>query len=84
MHAPLPMLRRQCPAAYALPPMHALPPLPTQAIVPWVLSCQHSNGGFGGSARNDPHMLYTLSAIQILALCGKLELVDEDRVANCE
>eukprot|EP00983_Pelagomonas_calceolata_P068335 1149880-Pelagomonas_calceolata.AAC.3 len=55
-----------------------------QAIVPWVLSCQHSNGGFGGSSRNDPHMLYTLSAVQILALCNQLDLVDADKVANCK
>ena len=29
-------------------------------------------------------MLYTLSAVQILALCDKLELVDADKVASCK
>lgn len=53
------------------------------AIVAWVLRCQHTGGGFGGSERNDPHMLYTLSAVQILALYDKLDLLDADRVVAC-
>jgi prenyltransferase beta subunit len=35
-------------------------------LVSWVLGCQHPNGGFGGSERHDPHILYTLSAVQVL------------------
>ena len=49
-----------------------------------VLKCQHSSGGFGGSERHDAHLLYTLSALQVLALYDKLHLVDADQVANCE
>lgn len=41
-------------------------------------------GGFGGNTGHDPHMLYTLSAVQILALYGKLHLLDADKVANCK
>lgn len=55
-----------------------------QAVIDWVLTCQHENGGFGGSARNDPHILYTVSAVQILALYDKLDLVDGERIARCE
>jgi geranylgeranyl transferase type-2 subunit beta len=55
-----------------------------RAIIDWVLSCQHPNGGFGGSSRNDPHLLYTLSAVQILALFDKLHLVDADRIGKCK
>ena len=59
-----------------------------QAVIDWVLSCRitASNGGtaFGGSPRNDPHLLYTLSAVQILALYDRLDLVDADDVAKCE
>jgi len=51
-------------------------------IVEWVLSCQHDCGGFGGNNDHDPHMLYTLSALQILALCGSLDLLDKDKVAS--
>ena len=31
---------------------------------------------------HDPHVLYTLSAIQILALCGALDRIDKNRVGK--
>lgn len=34
-------------------------------IVAWVVTCQHNNGGFSAAPEHDPHMLYTLSAIQV-------------------
>lgn len=37
---------------------------------------------FGGSVGHDPHILYTLSALQILALCNKIDLIDGELVAN--
>lgn len=38
---------------------------------------------FGAAKQHDPHMLYTLSALQILALCNRLDLVsDPDLVAG--
>ena len=49
-----------------------------------VLQCQKANAGFGGSPRHDPHILYTLSAVQILALYNKTDLLDADAVAACE
>lgn len=52
-------------------------------VTEWVLLCQAPSGGFGGSERHDAHILYTLSALQILALYDKLDLVDADRVASC-
>lgn len=54
------------------------------AIVEWVLSCQHSNGAFGGSERHDPGLLYTTSAVQILALYDKLDLINADQIAACK
>ena len=62
--------------------MDAMDRLDQKRITEWVLSCQHENGGFGGSERHDPHMLYTLSAVQILALFDSLDLIDADKVAN--
>lgn len=53
------------------------------AVVDWVLSCQAPCGGFGGSERHDPHLLYTLSALQILALYDRLDAVNADAVAAC-
>mmetsp|Transcript_12430 Transcript_12430/g.12515 ORF Transcript_12430/g.12515 Transcript_12430/m.12515 type:complete len:352 (+) Transcript_12430:216-1271(+) len=56
--------------------------LDADEIVQWVLKCQdETTGGFGGSTGHDPHMLYTLSAIQILAICRKLDLINAEKVA---
>ena len=44
------------------------------AIVDWVLQCHDKrSGGFGGNIGHDGHLLYTLSALQILALADRLE-----------
>mmetsp|Transcript_16110 Transcript_16110/g.54018 ORF Transcript_16110/g.54018 Transcript_16110/m.54018 type:complete len:335 (+) Transcript_16110:202-1206(+) len=51
-------------------------------VVQWVLSCQHPSGGFGGSVDHDAHLLYTLSAVQILLIFDKIELVDKEKIAN--
>lgn len=55
-----------------------------QAILEWVLSCQREDGGFGGSERHDSHLLYTQSAVLILALYGALHRLDAERVLACE
>lgn len=36
-------------------------------MVDFVLSCLHDSGGFGAAPGHDAHMLYTVSAVQILA-----------------
>lgn len=51
-------------------------------IVEWVLNCQNSDGGFSGFVGHDSHMLYTLSALQILAICKSLDKIDKSHVAN--
>jgi len=40
-------------------------------------------GGFGGNVGHDPHILYTLSAVQVLALFDKMDVIDVDKVTNC-
>ena len=45
-------------------------------IIDFVISCQHEGGGFSGNVGHDPHMLYTLSAIQILVLFDALDRVE--------
>ena len=45
----------------------------TQYILDWVFECyDKKTGGFGGNVGHDGHILYTLSALQILALADKL------------
>lgn len=55
-----------------------------QKILDFVQSCQHPNGGFGGSVGHDPHLLYTLSAVQILAIFGEIQSVDKQAIAKCK
>src|SRR3989338_7679626 len=39
-------------------------------------------GGFGGNQGHDPHMLYTLSAVQVLFLFDALDRIDTAKVAR--
>lgn len=48
--------------------------LPRDQTIDFVLSCQRDNGGFGAAPGHDAHMLYTVSAVQILLM---LDAVDE-------
>lgn len=43
-----------------------------------------NKGGFGGCTDHDSHLLYTLSAIQVLAICDTLSEVDKDKVVECK
>ncbi|KAJ2894868.1 Geranylgeranyl transferase type-2 subunit beta [Zalerion maritima] len=47
--------------------------LPRPETVDFVLSCQHENGGFGAAPGHDAHMLYTVSAVQILVMVDALD-----------
>ena len=52
-------------------------------ILDWLFSCwDERSGGFGGNVGHDGHLLYTLSALQILALTDQLhdERLQRDRV----
>lgn len=56
--------------------------LPTGPIVEWLVRCQEPNtGGFGGNEGHDAHLLYTLSAVQVLAMTQSLHRIDVGRVA---
>ena len=37
-----------------------------EEIITFVKSCQHDSGGFGASINHDPHLLHTLSAVQVI------------------
>ena len=49
-------------------------------VIAYVLSCRQDNGGFGGHVGHDAHLLYTLSAIQILAVYDRLDLIGPETV----
>ncbi len=58
--------------------------LDKESIIGWVLACKHESGGFGGSPRQDPHILYTLSAVQILAIYHRLDLISAHATSQCK
>uniref|UniRef100_A0A5S6QWT0 Geranylgeranyl transferase type-2 subunit beta n=1 Tax=Trichuris muris TaxID=70415 RepID=A0A5S6QWT0_TRIMR len=51
-------------------------------VIAFVFQCRHENGGFGASDGHDPHILHTLSAIQILIMYGCLDLLDVDQTVQ--
>ncbi|KAG6390757.1 hypothetical protein SASPL_148502 [Salvia splendens] len=55
-------------------------------VVSWIMQCQDQSGvypgfsGFGGNIGHDPHLHYTLSAIQVLALFDKIDVLDIEKL----
>lgn len=49
----------------------------------FVLSGVWLSGGFGGHVDQDAHILYTLSALQVLVMYDALNRVDIDAVSRC-
>jgi len=41
-------------------------------------------GGFGGNVGHDAHLLYTLSAVQILAIFNALDRIDAEPIVKCK
>lgn len=64
--------------------------LPRADTIKFVLDCQNADGGFGAAPGHDSHMLYTVSAVQILATIDALEDLEgskyggKEEVAQCE
>ncbi|PLB36630.1 Rab geranylgeranyltransferase subunit beta BET2 [Aspergillus candidus] len=56
--------------------------LPRDATVDFVLSCQHESGGFGAAPGHDAHMLYTVSAVQVLVTLDAVDELDKRGRAN--
>ncbi|RWW26972.1 hypothetical protein GW17_00008619 [Ensete ventricosum] len=41
------------------------------------------SGGFAGNLGHDPHLLYTLSAVQVLAIVDRIDVLDIGKVSDC-
>ena len=52
-------------------------------VVNSVLECQKPSGGFGAHKQHDEHLLFTLSAIQILASLDSLHKINPKSVIAC-
>eukprot|EP00211_Chloroparvula_japonica_P017755 CAMPEP_0119139448 /NCGR_PEP_ID=MMETSP1310-20130426/27517_1 /TAXON_ID=464262 /ORGANISM="Genus nov. species nov., Strain RCC2339" /LENGTH=293 /DNA_ID=CAMNT_0007130739 /DNA_START=104 /DNA_END=981 /DNA_ORIENTATION=+ len=66
----------------AMASLGALDDMPKGSILSFVRSCRHKSGGYGGSPGHDPHLLYTLSAVQVHALIGALEELDKESISK--
>lgn len=66
--------------ACALSLIDALGDLDREMILRFVSECAHECGGYSGNVGHDPHILYTLSAVQILAIFDALDQLDEEKV----
>ncbi|XP_067139980.1 geranylgeranyl transferase type-2 subunit beta isoform X1 [Centruroides vittatus] len=62
--------------------MEKLDVLSKQEILDFIQQCQHECGGFGASVGHDPHLLYTLSAIQILTIYDSVDIINVGNVVN--
>ncbi|ETI26902.1 hypothetical protein G647_10001 [Cladophialophora carrionii CBS 160.54] len=64
--------------------------LPRDKTLEFVFACQNSDGGFGAAPGHDSHMLYTVSAVQILATVDGLKDLErrekggQERIAKCK
>jgi len=57
--------------------------LDTNEIMEFVESCKSDiNNGYGPTIKHDPHLLYTLSAIQIAAERNTLDKLDKEKLVN--
>ncbi|KAI4761865.1 geranylgeranyl transferase-like protein type II beta subunit [Aureobasidium sp. EXF-3400] len=56
--------------------------LPRSGLLDFVFSCLHDNGGFGAAPGHDPHMLYTVSAVQILATLDAFDELEQRNPDN--
>lgn len=67
----------------ALQLMDRLDSVPKEDVVAFVQDCFHEGaGGFSPAKDHDPHLLYTLSAVQILAMYNEFEAVDCSKVVE--
>ncbi|XP_066861768.1 geranylgeranyl transferase type-2 subunit beta isoform X2 [Kogia breviceps] len=53
-----------------------------EEILTFIKSCQHECGGISASIGHDPHLLYTLSAVQILTLYDSINVIDVNKVVE--
>lgn len=57
--------------------------LSREETIAFVKSCQHGNGGFGAHPGHDAHMLYTVSAVQLIVTLDATDQFDVNKIAKC-
>ncbi|KAL0239269.1 hypothetical protein PCE1_004957 [Barthelona sp. PCE] len=54
----------------------------SEELVLFIQSCYNEDGGFAGTTGLDSHILYTLYALQVLLMIGRLDIVDVERTVG--
>eukprot|EP01111_Echinosteliopsis_oligospora_P006749 TRINITY_DN21084_c0_g1_i1.p1 TRINITY_DN21084_c0_g1~~TRINITY_DN21084_c0_g1_i1.p1 ORF type:complete len:331 (+),score=74.02 TRINITY_DN21084_c0_g1_i1:54-1046(+) len=50
--------------------------------IDFIVACQQENGGFSGNIGHDAHLLYTLSAVQLLLQFDSLDRINVDKLVD--
>lgn len=66
----------------ALDVMEKLEETNKEELLEFIKVCQCDNGGISASVHHDPHLLYTLSAVQILCMYDALDEINIDKVVS--
>lgn len=66
----------------ALDLMGKLEQIDKQRVLEFIGQCQSDCGGISASVEHDPHLLHTLSAIQILCIYDALDVIDIEQVVK--
>ncbi|CCJ28360.1 unnamed protein product [Pneumocystis jirovecii] len=60
--------------------------IPRDNVIDFVMSCKYEDDsieGFGQIPFSDPHLLNTLYAVQILAICDSIDKINPEKIAKC-
>eukprot|EP01118_Nematostelium_gracile_P005263 TRINITY_DN1652_c0_g1_i2.p1 TRINITY_DN1652_c0_g1~~TRINITY_DN1652_c0_g1_i2.p1 ORF type:complete len:336 (+),score=93.84 TRINITY_DN1652_c0_g1_i2:69-1076(+) len=66
----------------AMDVLQSLDQMDLDSIRDFIVKCQHPGGGFGGNVDHDPHLLYTLSAVQVMAMLDSLDRIDIEGIVK--
>eukprot|EP01098_Paradermamoeba_levis_P010777 TRINITY_DN4543_c0_g1_i2.p1 TRINITY_DN4543_c0_g1~~TRINITY_DN4543_c0_g1_i2.p1 ORF type:complete len:334 (+),score=69.92 TRINITY_DN4543_c0_g1_i2:126-1127(+) len=53
-----------------------------ETLLDWLCKCQTPEGGFGGNVGHDPHLLYTMSAVQVFCLYDSLHRINKEALVS--
>ena len=77
------MTRDKITLEYALELVDKLHSLPQEEVIDFIQQCQDPDtGGISACLNHDPHLLHTLSAVQILCTYNRLDAIDINGVVN--
>ncbi|XP_043278864.1 geranylgeranyl transferase type-2 subunit beta isoform X2 [Venturia canescens] len=66
----------------ALDVMGELDRMSKDEVLEFIAKCQNPCGGISPSINHDPHLLYTLSAVQVLCIYNALHVIDVEKVVD--